>query len=268
MWVGQKVCQNLPSPRVFRIGFGKIVKLRCSRAELEAMDYVRRHTLIPIPRIHKTCGGGSEDSQDVIMQYVKGEPLDVAWKDMTKNAREAVCKELAGYIDQLRRLIPPKPGFVGSVSLGPALDYRFGQDKFGPFETVGEFHNFVRLHNFLERWKEEKEVLQVHSNKSYTSKLTHADLSPGNIVVRRTKIVAIVDWETAGWFPEYWEFTKLRYQCWLPRWEPIYKKMSSYLVQYPVELLAEQAIWKRYDWCTYEAAHLLQERKLANSPPN
>lgn len=37
---------------------------------------------------------------------------------------------------------------------------------------------------------------------------THGDLSPRNIIVLNDKIVGIVDWEEAGWFPEYWEYVK------------------------------------------------------------
>ena len=28
-----------------------------------------------------------------------------------------------------------------------------------------------------------------------------------NIIVRGDKVVGIIDWETAGWWPEYWEYT-------------------------------------------------------------
>ncbi len=49
-------------------------------------------------------------------------------------------------------------------------------------------------------------------------KFTHADLHPGNILVqehtvdgggsggKRYRITVIVDWETAGWYPAYWEY--------------------------------------------------------------
>jgi hypothetical protein len=28
-----------------------------------------------------------------------------------------------------------------------------------------------------------------------------------NIITRGDEVVGIVDWETAGWWPEYWEYT-------------------------------------------------------------
>jgi aminoglycoside phosphotransferase len=41
---------------------------------------------------------------------------------------------------------------------------------------------------------------------------THADLNLRNILVDEMgKISGIVDWECAGWYPEYWEYTKMHF---------------------------------------------------------
>lgn len=43
---------------------------------------------------------------------------------------------------------------------------------------------------------------------------THSDLHPRNIMVDSedpSRIVAIIDWEQSGWFPDYWEFCKAEY---------------------------------------------------------
>lgn len=43
---------------------------------------------------------------------------------------------------------------------------------------------------------------------------THADLHPSNIIVDErlpSKILAIIDWEQSGWYPDYWEFGKAEY---------------------------------------------------------
>lgn len=37
---------------------------------------------------------------------------------------------------------------------------------------------------------------------------THGDLRPDNIIVKNGRVTAIIDWEMAGWYPEYWEFAK------------------------------------------------------------
>lgn len=49
-----------------------------------------------------------------------------------------------------------------------------------------------------------------------TIKMTHADLHRENIIISSTKparVLAIVDWEQAGWYPDYWEYCKALYTC-------------------------------------------------------
>lgn len=45
--------------------------------------------------------------------------------------------------------------------------------------------------------------------------LTHGDLTLGNLIISDgpgpRRIAAIIDWEQAGWYPEYWEYFKLLY---------------------------------------------------------
>ncbi|KAI1125834.1 hypothetical protein F5Y10DRAFT_246234 [Nemania abortiva] len=38
--------------------------------------------------------------------------------------------------------------------------------------------------------------------------MPHGDLSGLNIIVRGDNVVGIVDWETAGWLPYYWEYSR------------------------------------------------------------
>lgn len=40
---------------------------------------------------------------------------------------------------------------------------------------------------------------------------THGDLNPRNILAKDGKITGIVDWENAGSYPEYREYTKAHY---------------------------------------------------------
>jgi len=36
----------------------------------------------------------------------------------------------------------------------------------------------------------------------------HSDIVLRNILIKDGKIAAIVDWESVGWYPEYWEYTQ------------------------------------------------------------
>lgn len=58
-----------------------------------------------------------------------------------------------------------------------------------------------------------RDLLPDHGNVFFT----HGDLTLGNIILSTTipgsptKIAGIIDWEQAGWYPEYWEYCKLLY---------------------------------------------------------
>ncbi|KAI6006555.1 hypothetical protein F5J12DRAFT_905639 [Pisolithus orientalis] len=39
--------------------------------------------------------------------------------------------------------------------------------------------------------------------------LTHGDLLPQNILVEGSTSAGIIDWETAGYYPEFWEYCRM-----------------------------------------------------------
>ncbi|KAL2856737.1 hypothetical protein BJX68DRAFT_229393 [Aspergillus pseudodeflectus] len=49
--------------------------------------------------------------------------------------------------------------------------------------------------------------LITQQNRSWPLVFTHGDLSSLDILARGDKIVGMIDWETAGWYPSYWEYT-------------------------------------------------------------
>jgi thiamine kinase-like enzyme len=53
--------------------------------------------------------------------------------------------------------------------------------------------------------------LIIQHQRSWPLKFTHGDLSSLNILARGDKIIGIIDWETAGWYPSYWEYTTACY---------------------------------------------------------
>jgi hypothetical protein len=73
--------------------------------------------------------------------------------------------------------------------------------------------------------------------------LTHGDLQPKNIMVQRTGStedgsglfkVALIDWETSGWYPEYWEYCQsIIMGRYLPDWlEMVETIMPMYGYEY------------------------------------
>jgi hypothetical protein len=122
--------------------------------------------------------------------------------------RKLLLKNLLA-IKQLRLLEPPQRGAVASAEFKQCLDYRIGYTPIGPFLNHEEFHSFLRGHVPLESCTKVygESVTRCHT-RQYRTSFSHADLFPRNTIVRDGKNVAIIDWQFAGWYPEYWEYIK------------------------------------------------------------
>ncbi|RSL76308.1 hypothetical protein CEP51_010080 [Fusarium floridanum] len=166
--------------------------------EAVALRFVKTHTTIPVPEVI------SSDWDRITMEYVEGETLQQAWLGLTDDQRSGVLAQLRGYISQMRAL--------GGIYLGrldgqgvvvPSIMTRSG----GPFATVSEFHDWLvkppkRSKAQSMYWHQITTQLAVESPIVFT----HGDIAARNILVRDGRIVALLDWEYAGWYPEYWEY--------------------------------------------------------------
>ena len=70
-------------------------------------------------------------------------------------------------------------------------------------------------------------------------------------MVKNGKITGIIDWEFAGWYPEYWNYTKVHYGH-RPIRQDFYDVFDKTATTYPTELTAERAIWTSYTTFHYD----------------
>lgn len=91
---------------------------------------------------------------------------------------------------------------------------------------------------------------------------THGDLNPFNVFVRDGLVVGILDWEFAGWYPAYWEYTA----AWhgnrtRQAWQGV---LTEFLDAYPEELKME--ITRQKWWGDLQAADVIPlSRKLLSN---
>lgn len=129
--------------------------------------------------------------------------------------KQQVLLEFRGYLDQLRALEPPRPGGkVGSTDYGPLEDLHLsrGGEPCGPFEDVIEFHKASRdgVEKYPTGNAELDELILAQESRDYSIKFTHGDLARRHIFYADGKVTAIIDWEFAGWLPDYWKYM----MCW------------------------------------------------------
>ncbi|EGX94033.1 Protein kinase-like domain [Cordyceps militaris CM01] len=214
---GQRLSRFSP---VFKINPTTVVKTaRIVRmAEAATMKFVLENTSIPVPAVHNAYIDETTGHVVIIMDFIEGENLDKAWVNYTEPERQSVIVQLQDYMSQLRSF---KGSFIGCIDGTPCQDQYFFSEKedYGPYQTEHEFNqgivNLMRKqgpHAFI-AWRCDvwKDVMKDHNIV-----LTHNDFDPRNILVQGAKVVAILDWEFSGFYPEYWEYCKA-VSC--PDWE-------------------------------------------------
>jgi hypothetical protein len=115
-----------------------------------------------------------------------------------------VLKEMRSYMSET----------IGSVTGGP-YNNRFMTFPWTPshtFKSTTEYLDYYR-DMFLDICGPEfVEELFSHFPTDTQVHLTHGDLLPHNILVEGSKITAIIDWETAGYYPEFWKYYRMHDQ--------------------------------------------------------
>ena len=200
--------------------------------EFNALKLVRKHTSIPVPCPIDLILS-SEDSV-MVTSRIDGEQAGVEIDWYSDEDMRFMAQDLRGWIAELhsiRRPTDSKDAICGILG-GSCLDYRISSEPSGPFRDEKELSEHLRLGILPDL---------VHCN-DHRILLAHGDLNMRNILVKNGRISGIVDWENAGWYPEYWEYTKCHFSVRLhKRWLRLID--SVFENQYQEELKIERQYW-------------------------
>ncbi|KAL2137847.1 hypothetical protein VTI28DRAFT_8003 [Corynascus sepedonium] len=202
--------------------------------EAATLEFVARKTSIPLPRVHSAFV--HKNRAIIVMDRLRGVSLAKAWRRLSEKDLDAIFQQLRSIFQELRALPPPPGCGIESCVGGSLRDSRIPRSwpLFGPFKTTLEFHLWLR-HGLQpkdhpdpeedEDWDDIKAMVQRQDGPWPPPVFTHGDLSPSNILVRGNCVVGIIDWEFAGWYPCYWEYTSA-WQAHLTRqgWEEAIKQ--------------------------------------------
>lgn len=201
------------------------------------MNYVRNRTTIPVPEVKEThFDGGDKDEGWVLMELIPGQQLGDAWPTLDEGAKARTTTELKFYLEQLRRIRASGPGWIGSCSGGPAYDHRLDNiTTCGPFASIAQFHDFLVAPVKNCPRTDVAAEYRARLSDEFDIVFAHADISWENILVDPATgaVTGVVDWEMAGFWPEWWEFRKALYasrsQTW---WIDVVKQiMPEYLAE-------------------------------------
>ncbi|KAH4007751.1 hypothetical protein HBI13_149880 [Parastagonospora nodorum] len=159
-----------------------------------------------------------------------------------------VFTELQCILQTMRKWSHPWAKEMICSVLGTAVrTVRIPSHAVGPCDSETEFNdhlfNSISSHGFdsQEKFKETLETAERLREMHHPIVFTHGDLKHHNIMVLNGHISGFLDWESAGWYPDYWEFTTpLRFG---PRdfwWNELLWSLGG--EEYAVELESEKAL--------------------------
>ena len=203
------------------------------------MRFIAQSTTTPVPKVF--CAFTHSGWTYIVMERIKGEIIGAGWVRRSEESKARLLSQLREIIRKMREVHPPEGMGVSSVDGGDLFDCRIAGPslRFGPFDTIQDFHRHLRMGMDFESTPDpEIQDLIKQQQNSWPLLLTHGDLSSLNIMARGDQIVGIIDWETAGWYPSYWEYTSA---CQVnPQNSFWINEIDKFLTPFPEELAMER----------------------------
>ena len=169
--------------------------------------WIAEQAKLPVPHLYgaeKTLDGKTQ----IRMGYVEGQTLKKLWPDMSTDQKRDIAQQLRGILNTMRS-IPPPPGLVGACGGGEIRDTRVYHTHRSPApRDESGFNTYLLSALFKGTPPGIRNAFMKSLRTNHRIVLTHCDISPRNIIVRYGKIKGLIDWEDAGWYPEYWEYVK------------------------------------------------------------
>lgn len=149
-----------------------------------------------------------DDTVHIVMTHLRGRRLREVMHRLSYPECNRLADELGSHVEQLRK-IPNNSAFLFCNTLGARIvDHRMPDRSGGPFSPESEFNNHLSSHL---KCSPAEVVGKENLREDHRSYFKHCDLHCTNLLVHRGRLSGIVDWECAGYMPEYWEYTKAMY---------------------------------------------------------
>lgn len=240
-WLGVQL-YGKTAPFIQRLPFGLYLK----RERMDTLTrtafgniYVAMNTTIPVPTVLDVVDNGKNSL--MLMTSLPGNDL-VDAIEKGEISEESFEETMRDWFAQLRNLTPPDPTRVCSIDGGPCRSFRVTPDPFGPFPDVHSFHERVLRTCPVNEWERLETIVPKSFDKPHRVVFSHGDLHISNILVHNGSPSGLIDWECAGWYPEYWDYTIAIYHIKrLPFWV---NSLSRIFPEYAEELEVEKEMWK------------------------
>ncbi|KAF7192352.1 Altered inheritance of mitochondria protein 9, mitochondrial [Pseudocercospora fuligena] len=200
-----------------------------SESEYATMEYVRKHTNIPVPEVYFVNHNDNHvvGAEFAVMEYLPGQSLAVQRAyEMPFEHKKAVLEQLADVYVQLSKLKFDVVGSLTATGIGPIQDREYGEDSSGqgPYSSFEQY-----MYNVMYLDRENAEILDPHRAPIKQAvadlfesgnhhlldppfRLMHGDLDLQNILFSTSddgsppKLTGVIDWDGSMTFPLYYLF--------------------------------------------------------------
>jgi hypothetical protein len=247
---------------LFIVKYGVAVDL----LEGQNMLFISQNTSVRVPKIHALYNDPTDKKNYIIMERAGGSLLSTVWPSLTPPQKSSIASKLKSAFDELREL--PSPHGYCSIENRPLQDSIFwtGTDESlnGPFDTEDALNRAMIKKYLFNNLPKEKAVFYeralpqvLHNHRPI---FTHGDLQRKNILVEGLPSaldadnvteggdlkIALLDWETAGWYPSYWEYSRAMLGC--GRWDDDWhfwlgKILDEYLTEWAWVDMMLKELW-------------------------
>ncbi|OAL47543.1 kinase-like protein, partial [Pyrenochaeta sp. DS3sAY3a] len=194
-------------------------------------QFLQKHNTKNIPLVKRMAEFKDESSGHnfVVMSRAKGVQLEEVWYKLSVPEKRSYAQQMAAALKELRQFTAEFPQRVDGSPLWDNVighcDSRKECIKIGKTaeEWIGNIEEELREGIARQLKTKDKTLIDTRFKEikgNFPEQgpyvLTHADLNLSNILVHEGKIVAIIDWERAGYYP-WWVEKYMSYQHGLSR---------------------------------------------------
>ncbi|KAG5959501.1 hypothetical protein E4U57_000596 [Claviceps arundinis] len=202
--------------------------------EFAALQLVRRHTKVPVPSALDLASDAEKSY--LLTTKVRGIPLGWCIDTLSHDEVTTLVGDLQKCLSELRAIPKEVPSnYAITNALGKACyDGRLITGSQYD-EARGDFSGLL--------WT--RTISTTLSDAGHEIVFTHGDLNMRNIMMHNGRLSGFIDWETCGWFPDYWDYTKAHFITKLNRrWLKIVDAVFGKLGNYQAELAVERQLWE------------------------
>ena len=206
--------------QIIQLPFGLVLKWSDGTRLEEALAMqVARAAGLPVPKV--ICYGDHPESPhaplSILMTRIPGHEIGQVYEKLDDGEKETIRLEMKRYLEYIRQWSNPWSDTRICSVIGTAIrSVRVPLHYVGPCENEQEIHEYL-ISAAWEGGSDSKEAfMEAMSGAQAIQKIphkivfTHGDLKHHNIMVDGGHFTGFLDWESAGWYPDYWEFTTAR----------------------------------------------------------